>query len=91
MQGVAANMLGDKKVTVVFVLGNLFSKHYLYLNNKLSSVPDQEFIQVVLEVERVHSVPTLSNTSDSPILVLEIFCVRSLNLALRMGIFLSSH
>jgi hypothetical protein len=38
-------------------------------------------------VEKAHSVPTSWSTLDSPILVLEIFCVQRLNLALRTGMF----
>lgn len=43
-------------------------------------------LQVVLAVERAHSVQRLFNTLILPILVLVIFCVRKLRLVLEMGI-----
>ena len=66
-------------------MGSLIISGYIYALKRYDFVCCDT--QVVLEVERVHSVPTLWNTLDSPILVLEIFCVQRSNLAQRMGIF----
>jgi hypothetical protein len=64
-------------------MGSLNISGYIYALKRYDFVT-----QVVLEVERAHSVPISWNTLDSPILVPEIFYVQRSNLARRMGIFL---